>query len=111
MSRFRPALVILALASTACAYSTSSTLPGESIADPNLQRAASRAVLSADAVTLPACASGTIVYTEVVEYPETPQQSPWIERWTVEHCGERVAYLVTFTPELGGTTFRLRHER
>jgi hypothetical protein len=109
MSRLRPALVILALASTACA--SAPILPGESIADPTLQRAASRAVLSADAVTLPPCASGTIVYTEVVEYPETPQQSPWIERWTVEHCGERVAYLVTFTPDLGGTTFRLRHER
>jgi hypothetical protein len=109
MSRVRAGLVILALAAAACAKG--SMHPGSSRADVALQRAASRAVLSADVVQPPACASGTIVYTEIVTPPATPEPSPWVERWTVDHCGQRLAYLLTFTPDVGGTTFRLRTER
>ena len=76
-----------------------------------LPRAASRAVLSADVLERPACASGTIVHTEVVTPPTPPEPSPWIERWTVDHCGQHLAYLLTFTPGVGGTTFRLKTER
>jgi hypothetical protein len=108
-NRVRAGLLFLAIVSVACA--TRSTLPGHSRADVALQRAASRAVLSADVLEPPACASGTIVYTEVVTPPTTPEPSPWVERWTVEHCGQRLAYLLTFTPDVGGTTFRLKTER
>ena len=109
MSAVRAGFVIVAMAAAACA--TGSMLPGHSRADVAVQRAASRAVLSADVVQPPACASGTIVHTEIVTPPATPETSAWVERWTVDHCGERLAYLLTFTPEVGGTTFRLKRER
>jgi hypothetical protein len=109
MGRATPLLVLLALASAACA--SGARLPGSSRADLAVQRAASRAVLSADVLYPPPCASGTIVHTEVVTPPATPQPAPWTERWTVDHCGERRAYLLTFTPDAGGTTFRLSTER
>jgi hypothetical protein len=107
----RVALVTLAVASAACATSITPKPSGESKADPALQRAATRAVLSADATALPPCASGLIVHMEVVTPTATPDKSPWTERWIVEHCGERLAYLLTFTPEPGGTTFRIRSDR
>lgn len=110
-ARVRPAVLVLVLALASAACAPTSVLPGHSLADVALQRAASRAVLSADVVEPPACASGTIVYTEVVTPPATPGPSPWIERWTLEHCGERRAYRLTFTPDVGGTTFRVTPER
>ncbi len=108
----RAALVTLAVAAAACATSITPKPTGESKADPALQRAATRAVLTADATALPPCASGLVVHMEVVTPPGTPDTtSPWTERWLVEHCGERLAYVLTFTPGPGGTTFRLRSER
>jgi hypothetical protein len=111
-SYVRAALLALAVASAACATSITPKPTGESKADPALQRAATRAVLTADATALPPCASGLIVHMEVVTPPDTADsKSPWTERWLVEHCGERLAYLLTFTPGPGGTTFRVRSER
>jgi hypothetical protein len=111
MSRLHLALVTLAAVAAGCGSMASKFLPGESIADDALQRQANRAVLSADAQSMPPCASGAVVHTEMVTWPETPHQSPWTERWIVEHCGERLAYLVTFTPDPGGTTFKFRPDR
>ncbi len=102
---------------------------GNGLATGALYRTAETKVLSADAAAASNCQSRSVVDTEVVKrpavvatpynpgatyampdayksvsgYPATQSvevaYSEFVERWTLNRCGERVRYLVTFRPD------------
>jgi len=102
---------------------------GNGLATGALYRTAETKVLSADAAAASACQTRSVVDTEVVTRPAvvaTPYNpgatyampdasrnasgypaaqsvevaySEFVERWTLNRCGEQVRYLVTFRPD------------
>jgi hypothetical protein len=82
-------------------------LPGVSGADNELQRGAANIIWMLEGIEIArqgtevaACELGErrIVDTEVLKLPKRPGKSPWVEKWTVDRCGELVYYSIEFTP-------------
>ena len=83
-------------------------LPGQSVANYILQRDALGIVMLLDrAADNNVCTQRKIINTEIVEPPPNPGKDPWVEKWTVDRCGQMDYYKVTFTPtpKIGGTDF------
>jgi len=69
-------------------------VPGNTEADENLRGDIRRIINILEMTSEPRCDAFTIVNTERAGLGR--------ELWTVERCGERVAYLVTFLPGRAG---------
>jgi hypothetical protein len=79
-------------------------LPGESAADPLLQRDAMLGALGALVTIEPkGCEKKQPTNTAVVGSPPNGRD-PWTERWTFDMCGKKGAVDVTFTPVASGGT-------
>jgi hypothetical protein len=90
-------------------------LPGETMADPLLQRDVMNYLVNVfEMIADSPCPDRRIANTEVIEDPhdlrwegETLVYAAWAERWTVDRCGSPVSYIVeyVFDAATGGTTF------
>ena len=84
-------------------------VPGETIAGPTLQRDTWNVMRIFDEVNAPDCKDRKVVNTEVIDRTGT---NVWIERWTVDHCGEKAFFRVEFRSSmLGGTDFSVSEEK
>ena len=56
------------------------------------------------------CEGWQIVHTEIIDPPKIAGQSPWTEKWSIDRCGEKVAYTIDLepTPGQGGTDFSVK---
>jgi hypothetical protein len=81
-------------------------LPGETKADPRLQRDAIRAAKTAAAGATPAgCEKSWVTDTREIE-PYKDAATPWSERWKFDLCGKPAEVEMSFTPAGGtGTSF------
>lgn len=88
------------------------SIPGETTAPRALQRDVSERVLDLARKADPTCKQQKIATTEMLEVRPDGQSSE--ELWTVEQCGRRVGYVVSF-PRLQGSAkglgFSVRPER
>lgn len=112
-----------------CASSSAVVGRGNGLASGALYRTAESKVMAADAAAASACQTRSVANTEVVKppavvatpynagatfampdasksvsgYPATQSvevaYSEFVERWTLNRCGEQVRYLVTFRPD------------
>jgi len=80
-------------------------LPGETKADPRLQRDSLRAAkMVAARVNPPGCEKSWVTDTSEIE--PFKRGTPWIERWKLDLCGKEAEVEMTFTPTSdGGTDF------
>ncbi len=88
------------------------SIPGESNAPRALQRDVSERVLELARKADPTCKQQKITTTEMLEVRPDGQSAE--ELWTVEQCGRRVNYVVSFPPRRGAATslgFSVRPER
>lgn len=88
----RRLIFFLALLLIACA--SDPPIPGNTEADENLQGDIRRIINILEMTSEPRCDAFAIVNTERAGLGR--------ELWTVERCGERVVYLVTFLPGRAG---------
>lgn len=74
-------------------------------ADKRLQKDAKQLVMVIESVLGADCRKPKVTEKQITEPPEKPGQSVWMEKWTVDRCGEDFYYLITFTPtpSKGGT--------
>jgi hypothetical protein len=80
-------------------------VPGQTNADPLLQRDVLQGVAAATAPVRPANCDKTYVTDTQVTKP-TDSAGLWVERWTYDLCGTRAQTDMTFTPSnRGGTTW------
>jgi len=78
-------------------------LPGETKADPQLQRdSVGAAKLAAHAANPPGCEKSWVTDTREIE-PYKGADTPWLERWTLDLCGKNAEVEMTFTPTGGNT--------
>lgn len=96
-------IVFFGICTAGCA-TKSIQLPGNTKADPVLQRDAAQFVMLLESEEQSRCAQRKIINTEVKEHPAVPGKDPWIERWTIDRCGSLVYYKVIFTPSASGGT-------
>ena len=91
---------------------TTPLLPGNTIADPQLQRDSVQYAAAGMGGMPPGCNQGAVVDTRYVgldgQAPGTrlaANQEPqaWDEVWTLEACGRRVAVAMKFSPDATGT--------
>ena len=95
-ARVHPGIAAAALLLlSACA-----SVPGETTAPRALKREVSDHLLTLARQTEPACRQQKILGTEMLEVRADGQSSE--ELWTVEHCGRRLNYIVSFPPQRGG---------
>lgn len=79
-------------------------LPGETKADPRLQRDSIRAAKAAIAGANPAgCEKSWVTDTREVE-PYKDGNTPWSERWRFDLCGKHAEVEMSFTPTVGAST-------
>jgi hypothetical protein len=76
--------------------------PGDTHADPVLQRDSFRYVLTAVHLVAPAC-TALHVRTTSFDGGDAGARGPWRETWTVAACGPTYRVPVTFTPDATGT--------
>lgn len=80
-------------------------VPGETNADPILQRDVLQGVAAATATVRPASCDKTYVTDTKVTQPQD-SAGIWVERWTYDLCGTKAQTDMTFTPSgRGGTTW------
>jgi hypothetical protein len=74
-------------------------------ADKRLQKDAKQFVMMYESVFGADCRKPKVTERQITEQPERPGESEWVEKWTVDRCGEDFYYLITFTPtpSKGGT--------
>jgi hypothetical protein len=74
-------------------------------ADKRLQKDAKQFVMMYESVFGADCRKPKVTERQITEQPERPGESVWVERWTVDRCGEDFYYRITFTPtpSKGGT--------
>jgi hypothetical protein len=85
------------------------TIPGESLAPSSTQREI-RNRLFADGRNVNAqCRQQKILNTEVLDLHPTGSVAE--ERWTLENCGQRLTYVVSFPASARGAKFQVRPER
>ena len=84
-------------------------LPGETKADPKLQRDAIRAAKAAVAgANLPGCEKSWVTDTREIQ-PYKDGNTPWSERWKFDLCGKSAEVEMSFTPAAGaGTSFGVK---
>ena len=97
------------------------TVPGATIADRILQRDTLAFLAQRDlseAGPEARCRVRKVVATEVLAPLEggqvegdRPIAGQWVERWTLDRCGARVAYVIRFTTSRNGTTFVAEPQR
>jgi hypothetical protein len=79
-------------------------LPGETKADPRLQRdAIGIAKAAAAAENPPGCERSWTTDTRAVE-PYKDAKTPWTERWSFDLCGEKAVVEMSFLPSAGAGT-------
>ena len=83
--------------------------PGDTRADPLLQRDTLKSVLLMDISAEKGCDQRTLVNTEIVQRP-TAEKKTAVERWILDRCGKLIPYLVTFRFGSTGTFFDVRQE-
>ncbi|HEY7972267.1 MAG TPA: hypothetical protein VID96_05030, partial [Xanthobacteraceae bacterium] len=83
---------------------TVAMLPGESAADPLLQRDAMQGALAALIPATPKDCKHTVATDTSVTGSPPNGRDPWVERWTFDLCGKKAALDVTFTPSPNGGT-------
>lgn len=100
---------LLCILLTACA---TQRMPGQFQASPRLQLDTWEMILALDSGADIACKDRKVVNTEVIEQPTGVRikwgrmvKGRWVERWTVDRCGTRVAYRVEYTADGRGGTF------
>ncbi|HLL28249.1 MAG TPA: hypothetical protein VKT73_11470 [Xanthobacteraceae bacterium] len=81
-------------------------LPGETKADPRLQRDSIRvAKVAASTANPPGCEKSWVTDTREIE-PYKDGNTPWSESWKFDLCGKRAEVEMSFTPAAGaGTSF------
>jgi len=84
-------------------------LPGDTRADPSLQRDTLKAVLLMNIPAEKGCNQRMVVNTEIVQRP-TAEKKTAVERWTLDRCGKLIPYLVTFRFGSTGTFVDVRRE-
>ena len=84
----RPPFAVLCSAFLVACANAPPPVPGSTGADEQLQTDIRRIITILERTSEPRCDAHTIVDTERAGLGR--------ERWTVERCGERVVYLVTF---------------
>ena len=91
--------------------SACASVPGETTAPRALRRDVSEHLLTLARQTEPSCRQQKILTTEMLEVRSDGQSSE--ELWTVEHCGRRLNYVVSFPPQRAGQRagFSVRAER
>jgi hypothetical protein len=84
-------------------------LPGETKADPRLQRDSLRAAkIAAAGVNPPGCEKSWVTDTREID-PYKDDDTPWSERWKLDLCGKGAEVDMLFTPTSGaGTNFTAR---
>lgn len=87
-------------------------LPGETKADPRLQRDAIRGAKAAAAGASPAgCDKSWVTDTKEIE-PYKNSTTPWSERWSFDLCGTHAEVEMSFLPAgADGTTFSAKLQR
>ena len=83
---------------------TVAMLPGESAADPLLQRDAMQGALAALIPATPKDCEHTVATDTSITGSPPNGRDPWVERWTFDLCGKKAALDVTFTPSPNGGT-------
>jgi len=86
--------------------SLTSLLPGDTLADMNLQSDVRTSMFKSAIKIAPQCATPQIIHTQVTAKP-TDVEAPWQEIWTGEFCGKKVAQTIDFTPNSQGTAFSM----
>ena len=84
-----------------------SSIPGETLASRSQQREVLARVLSLARQSDPQCKQQSVANTEVLDVHGDGR--PAEERWTVEQCGRRIDYIVSFPPKKG-PSFSVRPE-
>jgi len=79
-------------------------VPGETNADPLLQRDVLQGVAAATAAVRPATCDKTYVTDTQVTHPQD-RGGMWVERWSYDLCGTKAQTDMTFTPSDRGTTW------
>ena len=97
------------------------TVPGDTIADPTLQRDTLAFLAQRDlseAGPEARCRTRKIVATQVLAPLEggqvegdRPVAGQWVERWTLDRCGASVGYVIRFNTSRKGTTFVAEPQR
>ena len=74
-------------------------------ANKRLQKDARQIVMMYESVLGADCKKPKVVQKQITEPPEKPGESVWVEKWTVDRCGDNYNYQITFTPtpSKGGT--------
>jgi len=79
-------------------------LPGETKADPRLQRDAIRLVkIAATPANPPSCEKSWVTDTREID-PYKDGNTPWSERWKLDLCGKSAEVDMLFTPSAGAGT-------
>ena len=88
-----------------------SSVPGETTASHSLQRDVRERVLSQARQAEPGCKQPKVATTEMLDVRSDGQSAQ--ELWTVDACGRRLNYVVTFPPRKSGSAsaFSVRQER
>jgi len=79
-------------------------VPGETNADPLLQRDVLQGAAAATAAVRPATCDKTYVVDTQVTQPQD-RGGMWVERWSYDLCGTKAQTDMTFTPSDRGTTW------
>jgi hypothetical protein len=79
--------------------SACASVPGETTAPRQLQREVTERVLELARKSEPQCKQPKIATTEILEVRSDGQSSE--ELWTVEQCGRRANYIVSFPQQRG----------
>jgi hypothetical protein len=100
----RATLIAVAGLTAAC-----SAVPGETLAPRSVQRDVTERILAMAAQGNPQCRQRKISNTEVADLH--PDGKVATERWTVDACGRRSNYIVSYSARERGTTFVVREEK
>jgi hypothetical protein len=84
------------------------SVPGETLAPYGVKRDVSNRLLAEVARSKPSCRQPKIVETEVMELHGDGKVA--VERWTVDRCGERVHYRISFASKGSPPPVQIRAE-
>jgi hypothetical protein len=101
--------VVSAVLAGAVMLSGCASVPGETLAGEGLKRSVRDRVLTLARGTDPQCKQQKLSNTEVLEVHRDGKAAE--ERWTVEQCGQRLHYVVSFPPAPRASSFSVRPER
>ena len=104
----RRLIVAMLAGAVAAAVSACASVPGETLASGAVGRDVTRRVLADANAAAPTCRSQRIADTEVLEVH--PDGKVAAERWTVEQCGTRLHYRVTFPAAGKATPVQIRRD-